>query len=76
MKKLLLNFLKAVMFLFFIISFLALIFLFFTFINVISGEFNTEIKEANVIVLLPTLICLISFSFGMGIKHILKYFNY
>lgn len=64
------------MFLFFIISFLTLIFLFFTFINVMGGEFNTGIKEANAIVILPALICLISFSFGMGIKHILKHFNY
>lgn len=64
------------MFLFFIISFLALMFLFFTFINAMGGEFNVGIKEANAIVLLPVLICLVSFSFGMGIKCILKYFNY
>jgi len=76
MKKFFLNFLNIVMFFLFIVSSFSLIFLFFVFINSMRDEFNGGMQEAKVIVLLPALICLVSFSLGMGIKSILKYFNY
>jgi hypothetical protein len=76
MKKLFLNFLNVVMLLLFIISSFSLIFLFFIFIRYMGEDFKGGMQEANILVLLPTLICLVSFLLGMGIKSVLKYFNY